>query len=501
MAATDTVDSTGTSENTRTSGRAVIIGAGMGGILAALRLEEAGWSDIVIYEKADDLGGTWRENTYPGVACDVPAHMYTYSFAPNPTWSHSFAPGGEILEYFRAVAERNRVTDRMRFGAEVTSLRFTDGRWHITLADGSTDVADIVVAATGVLHHPAYPDIAGLEDFAGPAFHTARWDHSVDLTGKRVGIIGTGSSAVQVVADIVDEVAELHLFQRTPQWIAPIPNTPIDETERERLSNDPEALAQVRELLTQTFEAMFANAIVDISSNELAALEQLCRENLEVSVRDPELREKLRPDYRPGCKRLVVSGDFYQAIQAPNAELVTEGIERIESNGVRTVDGGIHELDVLVIATGFRVDRFMRPIEVTVDGGPTLEEAWNERPYSYLGLALPGFPNLFLLNGPNGPVGNFSLIEVAELQMDYVMQLLDSFDVMGGELICPTYEATEAFEASRVEAAKNTVWMTGCSSWYLDDRGVPASWPWPFAHFREVLSRPDLAVFGRNGES
>lgn len=478
-----------------TSGRAVIIGAGMGGILAALRLEEAGWDDIVIYEKADRLGGTWRENTYPGVACDVPAHMYTYSFAPNPGWSHTFAPGGEILAYFESVAERTGVTRFMRFGNEVTELRFRDGGWDVTLADGSTDRAAIVVAATGVLHHPAYPDIAGLEDFEGPSFHTARWDHSVDLSDKRIGIIGTGSSAVQVVADVIDRVGELRLFQRTPQWIAPIPNTPIDEAERERLAGDPEALAQVRELLTQTFESMFANAIVDVSSNELAALEQLCRDNLEVSVRDPELRERLRPDYRPGCKRLVVSGDFYEAIQKPNAILVTDAIERIEPGGVRTVDGTLHELDVLVLATGFRVDRFLRPIEVSGEDGLTLDDAWEARPYSYLGLAVPGFPNLFLLNGPNGPVGNFSLIEVAELQMGYVMQLLDAFDVRGGGLVAPTFEATESFEASRVEAAKNTVWMTGCSSWYLDDRGVPASWPWPFEHFREVLAKPDLSAF------
>lgn len=467
----------------------------MGGILAALRLEQAGWDDIVIYEKAETLGGTWRENTYPGVACDVPAHMYTYSFAPNPHWSHTFAPGGEILAYFESVAERTGVVDHMRFGNAVTDLRFSDGRWDVTLEDGSTDRADIVVAATGVLHHPAYPDIAGLDDFSSSMFHTARWDHSVDLSDKRVGIIGTGSSAVQVVADIVDRVGELSLFQRTPQWIAPIPNTPIDAAERERLAGDSEALADVRNLLTQTFEAMFANAIVDVSSNELAALEQLCRDNLEVSVRDPELREKLRPDYRPGCKRLVVSGDFYQAIQQPNALLVTEGIERIEPGGVRTVDGVLHELDVLVLATGFRVDRFLRPIEVTGPDGLTLDHAWEARPYSYLGLAVPGFPNLFLLNGPNGPVGNFSLIEVAELQMGYVMQLLDAFDVAGGALVSPTPEATEAFEASRVEAAKNTVWMTGCSSWYLDDRGVPASWPWPFEHFRETLAEPDLAAF------
>lgn len=478
-----------------TPGRAVIIGAGMGGILAALRLEQAGWNDIVVYEKADRLGGTWRENTYPGVACDVPAHMYTYSFAPNPDWSHTFAPGGEILAYFESVAERMGVTGYMRFGKAVTELRFDDGHWDVTLEDGSIDRADIVVAATGVLHHPAYPDIAGLDEFEGPTFHTARWDHSVDLAHKRVGIIGTGSSAVQVVADIVDQVGELSLFQRTAQWIAPIPNTPIDEAERERLAGDPEALAQVRNLLTQTFESMFANAIVDVSSNELAALEQLCRDNLEVSVRDPELREKLRPDYRPGCKRLVVSGDFYQAIQRPNAVLVTEGIERIEPGGIRTVDGVLHEVDVLVLATGFRVDRFLRPIEVIGEEGLTLERAWEARPYSYLGLALPGFPNLFLLNGPNGPVGNFSLIEVAELQMGYVMQLLDAFDVAGGALVSPTFEATEAFEASRVEAAKNTVWMTGCSSWYLDDRGVPASWPWPFDHFREMLAEPDLSAF------
>lgn len=475
--------------------RFVIVGAGMAGVMSAIKLQSAGLTNFTVYEKADRLGGTWRENTYPGVSCDVPSHLYSYSFAPNPDWSHVFSPGSEIWSYFEDVARRFDVERCIEFGTEVTRLEFRDGRWQLETADGRHDEADFVIAATGVLHHPAYPDIEGLGSFAGATFHTARWNHDVALAGKRVGVIGTGSTAVQIVSAIVDTVGELHLFQRTAQWILPMPNPPIDEEQRAVYRLDPSAMKALRDELSQTFEANFANAVVDADSPQVKLLEDMCRMNLESTVTDPELREKLRPDYRAACKRLVVSPDFYQAIQRPSARLVTNGIQRIEASGVRTVDGTLHELDVLVLATGFRVDRFMRPIEVVGRGGVTLEDVWAERPSAYLAISIPDFPNLFMLNGPNGPVGNFSLIDVAELQFAYIMQLVDL--VCGGQAreVCATHEAAARFEADRVEAAKHTVWVTGCRSWYLDDRGVPAAWPWTFDRFREVMARPELADY------
>ncbi len=482
-------------EQASSSFRVVVIGAGMAGVMAAIKLRAAGVEDVTVYEKADRLGGTWRENTYPGVSCDVPSHLYSYSFAPNPDWSHVFSPGAEIQAYFETVAKDHGVIDRIRFGTEIRRLTFDEGSWLIESDAGDHDRADVVIAATGVLHHPSIPDIDGLDSFRGACFHSARWDHSVPLDGQRVGVIGTGSSAVQMVCAMVDRVAELHLFQRTAQWVLPVANPPIDEDERARLRQAPEAISETRAHLARTFEEGFANAVVDADSPQLKVIEEMCRANLEDNVTDPDLRERLRPDYRAACKRLIVSPGFYQAIQRPNAHLVTERIVAVEPAGVRTEDGTLHELDVLVLATGFRVDRFLRPIEVTGEDGVSLDEVWAKRPSAYLSMSIPQFPNLFLLNGPNGPVGNFSLIDVAELQLDYLLPLIDLLRRGEYAEIAATAEAAERLEAERVEAAKHTVWVTGCRSWYLDDRGIPAAWPWTFTRFREVMAGADLTDF------
>lgn len=466
----------------------------MAGILSAIKLQEAGFADVAVYEKADRLGGTWRENTYPGVACDVPSHLYRYSFAPNPEWSQVFAPGEEIQTYLEDVAHRFGVEKQISFDTEIARLERRDGRWHIETTDGRHDVADFVIAATGVLHHPSYPDLEGLDTFAGALFHSARFDHSVALSGKRVGIIGTGSTAIQMTGALVDMVGELHLFQRTAQWIMPAPNRVISEEDKAGYREDPATMQALRHKLATTFEG-FAAGVIDARSEQMRLVQRLCEDNLNENVTDPVLRERLRPTYQAACKRLILSGDFYAAIQRPNARLVTEGIERIEAQGVRTVDGNLHELDVLVLATGFQVDRFMRPIKVVGRDGVSLDEVWEQRPSAYLSVSIPDFPNLFMLNGPNGPVGNFSLIDVAEIQLGYIMQLMDC--VLDGECaeISASQDAAEHFETARVEAAKNTVWVTGCRSWYLDDRGVPAAWPWTMAHFRDCMAHPDLADF------
>ncbi|MEN8161460.1 MAG: NAD(P)/FAD-dependent oxidoreductase [Myxococcota bacterium] len=475
--------------------RFVIIGAGMSGILSAIKLREAGFDDFVIYEKADRLGGTWRENTYPGIACDVPSHLYSYSFEPNPDWSHRFSPGDEIEAYFERVAEKYGVTERIRFGEEVETLTWQDGRWRLITREGQHDSADVVIAATGVLHHPSYPDIEGLDTFRGACFHSARWNHGVRLDGRRVGVVGTGSTAVQITSALVDRVAKLSLFQRTPQWIAPQENPAYTDGEKAAFRSDPELMHQLHDEISKTFAENFSNAVVDANSPQMKLLEDVCRANLENNVKDPVLREKLRPSYRAACKRLVISEDFYDAIQKPNAALLTEGIERVEPEGVRTRDGRLHELDVLVLATGFRVDRFLRPIEVTGHEGKCLDEAWAERPVAYLSISVPGFPNLFMLNGPNGPVGNFSLIEVAELQLAYILQLVELLRTGRCHDVCPSEATTERFDAERIEAAKSTVWITGCNSWYLDDRGIPAVWPWTFDRFREEMAAPKLAAY------
>jgi cation diffusion facilitator CzcD-associated flavoprotein CzcO len=479
--------------------RFAIIGAGMSGILAAIKLEEAGYGDFTVYEKAARLGGTWRENTYPGIACDVPSHLYSYSFAPNPEFSHVYSPGREIQAYFEDVARRWGVDRRIRFGTEITRCTFDGGRWRVETAGGDHDEVDVVIAATGVLHHPNLPAIPGLDAFAGARFHSARWDHAVPVDGRRIGIIGTGSTAVQMVSALVDRVARLTLFQRTPQWIAPQENPPYDAEQRAVFRRDPAELRGLRDQLSALFAESFSNAVVDANSPQMQALAEICLANLETNVHDPALRERLRPSYRAACKRLIISPDFYACIQRPNAELVTDAIDRVEPGGVRTRDGRLHELDVLVLATGFRADRFMRPMQVSGRNGARLDDVWAKRPIAYLSVSIPDFPNLFMLNGPNGPVGNFSLIEVAELQMGYILELVAHLRDGRCRAIAPSAAATAAFDAARVEAAKNTVWITGCRSWYLDDRGIPAVWPWTFDRFREAMAAPDLAAYERAG--
>ena len=457
--------------------RFAIIGAGMSGIVCAIKLREAGLHDFTIYEKADQLGGTWRENTYPGIACDVPSHLYSYSFEPNPQWSHHFSPGSEIQRYFVDVARRHDVEKSIRFGEEIVRCELRDGRWLLESASGLRDEVDFVIAATGVLHHPNQPDIEGLDDFAGAGFHSARWDHDVPLAGRRLGVVGTGSTAVQITSAVVDEVAHLSLFQRTAQWIMPQENPAFSDDEKRAFEDHPEQIRRLREDLSHAFAEHFSNAVIDADSPQMQVIEETCRANLEQNVSDPVLREKLRPDYRAACKRLVISPDFYEAIQKPTAELVTEPIERVEAAGIRTRDGSLHELDVLVLATGFRADRFMRPMDVIGREGRKLADLWAERPVAYLSISIPDMPNLFMLNGPNGPVGNFSLIEVAELQLAYILQLVELRRSGRCAGVCASHAATERFDAERTEAARNTVWASGCRSWYLDDRGVPAAWP------------------------
>jgi cation diffusion facilitator CzcD-associated flavoprotein CzcO len=317
----------------------------------------------------------------------------------------------------------------------------------------------------------------------------------VPLAGKRVGVIGTGSSAIQIVAAVVNEVAELTLFQRTAQWIMPMGNPAYSEEDKAAFRGHPAAIEQLRSDVSRMFTDGFANHLADVDSFQLRAIHDLCVANLENSVRDPVLREKLRPNYRAACKRLIMSEHFYDAIQRPHAKLVTAGIERIEKSGVRTSNGQLHELDVLVLATGFRVDRFMRPMEVVGRNGTRLDHVWKEGPFAYMAISVPDFPNVFMLNGPNSPVGNFSLIEVAELQFSYIMQLIAPVRSGSCREVSASHAAMQRFDEERKQAAKTTIWNSGCKSWYLDAAGLPTAWPWTFDRFREEMSRPRLRDF------
>ena len=480
--------------------RVAVIGAGMAGILAAIKLREAGIGDITIYEKADNIGGTWRENTYPGLTCDVPSHHYTYSFERNPDWTRHLPPGAEVQAYFEHVTDKYNIRDLIRFNTGITRADYRDGRWHLVTENGEQDSADVVIAATGVLHHPSYPKIPGMQDFKGAIFHTARWDHSVALEGKRVGVIGMGSTGVQVVSALAGKASLVEHYVRTPQWIMPTENGYYSEEERAAFRADPELLTAAMDIESYTAAVeMYTECLTHPDSEGAKMWQQICYDNLENSVLDPLLREQLRPDHKPLCKRLIFSPDYYQAIQHPKARLVSDSIDCIEADGIRTSDGELHELDVIALATGFRADQFMRPMQITGRDGIDLESLWARRPIAYLAIGMPDFPNLFMLNGPNGPVGNFSLIDIAEHQWDYIAQLIEKLRQGECREICPTREATQEFDETLVAAAKTTIWYTGgCQCWFLDAVGIPASWPWNYSTFVAKMTAPEPTHFEFN---
>ena len=474
----------------------VVIGAGMTGILLGIKLREAGITDVTILEKADKVGGTWRENTYPGVACDIPAHMYTYAFEGNPEWGHRFAHGDEIQAYFEKISRKYGVTGQVRFNEAVEACHYRDGRWYLTTSQGNHLEADFVIAATGILHHPAYPDIKGLEDFQGAMFHTARWDHSVDLQGKRVGIIGTGSTAAQVISEISTTAGELTIFQRTPQWILNVPDKHYTESEKARLRGNQPLMDKLRERYAWLIRNTFTEA-VSSGGWRHKLLSWRVKRHLRNSVRDPDLRARLTPDYKVGCKRLIVSSTFYEAVQRPNVHLETNGIDHLEAGGVVTRDGKLHELDVLVLATGFHPFNFMRPMELTGRDGLSIDQAWANKVQAYRSVCLPGFPNFFLMLGPNSPVGNYSVIAMSEVQGNYVLKLIDRWRRGLLPSVEASAEAMRRYNAYLKQGMGSTAWAGGCQSWYLDADGDPALWPYSWKQWVQEMAEPELADFVR----
>ncbi|MEO6092151.1 MAG: NAD(P)/FAD-dependent oxidoreductase [Novosphingobium sp.] len=476
--------------------RFIVIGAGMSGILAAVRLSQSGNDDLVVYEKGTTIGGTWRENRYPGLTCDVPAHCYTYTFAPHAGWSAFYAPGPEIQAYFEKVVDDFDVRRFIRTNAEVTRCEWLDGRWHVTLADGTTDVGDIVIAASGVLHHPKFPDIPGQDSFGGAIFHSARWDDTFVAEGKRIGVIGNGSTGVQIVGALSKVAAHLVHLQRSPQWIMPVAQVAYTDEDRAAFAEDVEKIDAIR-FGDDYWSGIrrFNAAIIDPDSPELQDIERLCLRNLEDNVHDPELRERLRPNYRAACKRLVYSWNYYDAAQRPNVVIDTSPIERIEQAGIRMKNGQLHELDAIVLATGFQADKFIKPTKVIGKDGIDLDDFWARRPTAHYAVTLPSFPNFFMLNGPTGPIGNFSLIDIAERQWDHITQLMAPILKDEAAWVAPRREAHADYEERRIEAARNTVFGSGCTSWYLDAEGVPGTWPWSYDAFGDAMAHPKFEEF------
>jgi cation diffusion facilitator CzcD-associated flavoprotein CzcO len=475
--------------------RVLVIGAGMAGVLMAIRLKAAGVRDFKVLEKGPAIGGTWRENRYPGLHCDFPSHVYRYSFHANPEWTYRFAPGPEIRDYFDNAARTFGVFDHIRFNSTVTEARWEGACWKIQVADGSTFTADAVIAATGFLHVPHIPALAGLESFAGPCFHTARWDDSAPLDGRRVGLVGTGSTATQLVCALADWLRKLSIFQRTAQWVARIDNSAISEEERASLRSDPARMDALFEAHYKEMVGLADGAIQARDPTLRQWLEANVQDNL-ATVRDAELRRKLTPDYKVGCKRLVMSPAFYEAVQKPACELVTEGIERVVPEGVLTRDGRLHELDVLILATGFDPQAYFLPMSVIGEGGKSIREVWKDGPVAYRSMTVPHMPNFFIIEGPFSPVGNVSAVLIAEWQSTYIAGCLNA--IAEGKLaLVPDPRRTLDMMQRYREATRETIWFTGgCQSWYLDRDGFPILYPFTAQQFeQEMKAAPDLSEY------
>lgn len=478
--------------------RVAVIGGGASGIAATIKLLRAGDVDVTLFEKADRLGGTWRDNAYPGLTCDVPSHLYRYSFAPKADWPFEYATGPEILAYFSGVAEKHGVPAVLRTSTEITSATWDPDEkvWELESNGALVGRFNAVISAVGVLHKPVVPRFAGLEAFDGLAFHSSKWPKDLDVTGKRVAVIGAGSTSVQIVPAIVDKVKRVSLFMRTPQWIYPTENRPIPEVKQQRFETEPQTMQDLFDFLADAFNHRFAASMVGANPEGLEATRAACLANLTDNVHDPDLRRRLTPDYAVGCKRLVVSSAFYPAMQKPSARLVDIGISGFEAEGIRTVDGELHPLDIVVFATGFDTFNFFRPMTIQGENGAELGALWSTSNRAHRSVSVPGFPNFFFIGGPNSPIGNFSFVMTAELQLGYILGLIEQLKTGACRTIQPRIEAMEHFLTEIERAMQNTVWVTGgCTSWYFDKSGKVASWPWTYERFEETMRAPDLAEY------
>ncbi|MDQ8706760.1 NAD(P)/FAD-dependent oxidoreductase [Streptomyces sp. LHD-70] len=484
-------------EREREHVRVAVIGSGFGGLGAAVRLRREGITDFVVLERADAVGGTWRDNSYPGCACDVPSHLYSFSFAPNPDWPRAFSGQRHIRAYLEHVADVFRLRPHIRFNSEVTRLRWNaeELHWEIETVRGHL-TADVVVSAAGPLSDPKTPDIPGIDSFEGKVFHSARWDHDYDLRGKRVAMVGTGASAIQIVPAIQREVAGLTLFQRTPPWVMPRADRAISGVERwlhRQLPFTTQArrgvLWGLRELQVQAFTKR---------PNELGLVESLAKANMRRAIKDPALRAKLTPDYRIGCKRILLSNTYYPALAQPNVDVVASGLTEVRGNTVVAADGTEAEVDAIIFGTGFHVTDMPIAERVIGAGGSSLAEHWKGGVQSMRGAAVDGFPNFLTVIGPNTGLGNSSMILMIEAQLNYLADYMRQLDVLGGSAALDARPAAvTAWNAKVQERMKRTVWNTGgCNSWYLDENGVNTTiWPGTTTEFRAATKRVDLGEY------
>lgn len=477
--------------------KTIIVGSGFAGLGLAIRLNEQGRGDFLVLERGSDVGGTWRDNTYPGAACDVPSHLYSYSFAPNPNWSRSFSKQGEIQSYIRGVAERYQVLDRHVFDCDVTSIRWNDddARWEIGSSKGDF-TADTVVSAVGALCEPALPDIKGINDFEGEIFHSARWNHDVDLTGKRVAVIGTGASSIQIVPAIADQVAALDVYQRTAPWLLPRLDRPYLLPERLAFKH----LPIVQKLSRSAIYAIRETQVVGLAKFPplMKAFEAISRTKLQVEIRDPELRKKVTPNYRIGCKRMLISNEYYPALDRDNVDVVTDPIAEVKAGSIVTKDGTEREIDALIVATGFHVTDSPTYNVVVGKDGRTLAEVFDEGgQQGYKGSTIANFPNMFFLLGPNVGLGHTSMVFMIESQINYISDALATVDKLGLRTVEVRSDAQRAYNVDLKKKMDKTVWNTGgCASWYMDKHGNNTTlWPDFTFEFRRLTKHFDVSAY------
>jgi len=451
---------------------------------AAVLLVRAGYGDVTIFERGERVGGVWAHNTYPGAACDVPSHLYEFSFEPNPRWSCRYAPQAEIQEYLEAVAGRHGVLERARTGTEVTRAQWEEerGKWQLQTSAGPFE-ADIMITACGQLSIPKKPQINGLDSFAGPVFHTAEWNHDVDLSGKRVAVIGTGCSAIQTVPAIQPIAGQIDVYQRSPGWT--IPKMDFEYSERaKRLFERFPAVQRLDRLATFAFMDIGAAAMTS-QRWLMAPFRAAGRRQIRNAINDSDLRAKVTPSDEIGCKRIMLTDEWYPTLEEPNVELITERIEQVTATGIESEDGTERPADVIVLATGFESHAFVAPMEVIGAGGRTLAEEWDPVARAYLGLSVPGFPNMFLLYGPNTNGGTGSVIYVIEAGVAHVIAALNALERSNADRIEVRRERADTFNRELRGALAGTVWHTGCTNWYVDENGNdPSQWPWMWSTYR-----------------
>jgi cation diffusion facilitator CzcD-associated flavoprotein CzcO len=458
-------------------------------------LQRAGYHDVTVFERAERIGGVWHHNRYPGAACDIPSHLYEFSFQPNPRWSRRYAPQAEIQAYLEHVADSHGVLDRIRTGTTVRSALWDEAgdRWVLETSSGSHE-ADVLVTACGQLSVPSVPPLPGLETFGGPAFHTANWRHDMDFAGKRVAVIGTGCSAIQVVPAVQPIVAQVDVYQRSPGWTLPKMDFEYSDRAKELFERFP-LLQRLDRAAIFGFQELAALGMTR-QPWLLRAFQAVAKRMIDRAIDDPELRRKVTPTDSMGCKRIMLTDDWYPTLAEPNVGLITDRIETITPSGIRTQDRVARAYDAIVLATGFKTHGFVAPMEVIGTGGRSLAQVWDGLPRAYLGMSVRGFPNMFLLYGPNTNGGSGSVVSTIEAGAGHVIAALDELARADARRIEVSRDAADRFDQELREALAGTVWHTGCTNWYVDENGNdPSQWPWLWSAYRRRTERIEPGAY------